>query len=543
MAITHAKSNTIGDFTGTVTVLNSQGSTATANATDLIRPGDWNSAHAHIITLSGNTSNSSVISGTNIVWQGGNNITLSGSTAADAATVVISAGAGGGSQTLGMSNLGNTVGTSGVISAAAVRMLFAGGNNITLSQSINGASATVTISGAAAPTVYSNTFGMSNLGNTVGTSGVVSASQVRVLFAGGNNITLSQSTNGASATITISGPNTVAQTNQSMGLYASSQTLGQSSSSTVDARSLSIVGSGGASVGMSAGSLLIYAPPAGGATGALTVGVSTGGNTSNASGMVSAQMVLAGGNNITLSGSVNGQSLTVSIVGGGGGGAAVTMLSYQPRQLGASTTTAWTNNQIWMAPFRIEPGMAVQASTLMYLQSLGGTYTSAVTAGHYETMSWCIYTQHATNKSRFDSASSSSFTWNVWNSGTTSASYAYNGATSSSGATGILTQVSGVRMMNIPLNLTLTEGLYLMAMGLSTNSSNYSGLISRYAMYMDAPALVAMGSGFGSAAATNMGFQDAGSYGTTSAAMPSSVVLSDIKQHSNLVPFFKMGAI
>jgi len=48
-----------------------------------------------------------------------------------------------------MSNIGNTAGTSGVISASAMQMLLAGGPNITLSQSINGGSATVSVSGAA----------------------------------------------------------------------------------------------------------------------------------------------------------------------------------------------------------------------------------------------------------------------------------------------------------------------------------------------------------------------------------------------------------
>jgi hypothetical protein len=111
-----------------------------------------------------------------------------------------------GSDTFGMSNLGNTSGTSGVISGDSVRLLLAGGNNVTLSQSINGSSATITIS-AAAQTAGSDTIGISNLGNTSGTSGVVSGDGIRYLFAGGNNITLSQSINGVSATVTISGAN------------------------------------------------------------------------------------------------------------------------------------------------------------------------------------------------------------------------------------------------------------------------------------------------------------------------------------------------
>lgn len=51
LTITHAKSNTLGDFTGTVTVFNSAGTTTTAVATDLVRPTDWNSGHAYTIAL------------------------------------------------------------------------------------------------------------------------------------------------------------------------------------------------------------------------------------------------------------------------------------------------------------------------------------------------------------------------------------------------------------------------------------------------------------------------------------------------------------
>lgn len=96
--------------------------------------------------------------------------------------------------------------------------------------------------------------GVSTVGNTLGNTGTVSN---QIVLAGGNNITLSQSTNAGGATVTISGVNTVAQTNQTVGVYASSQTYGQSSSSTVDARSVSYVGSGGVSVGLSGGSILI----------------------------------------------------------------------------------------------------------------------------------------------------------------------------------------------------------------------------------------------------------------------------------------------
>lgn len=67
MAVSHVKSVTIPDFTGTVTAFNSQGSTVTVAASDLARPSDWNSAHNQFWTLTGNTTNGSTASGTNIV--------------------------------------------------------------------------------------------------------------------------------------------------------------------------------------------------------------------------------------------------------------------------------------------------------------------------------------------------------------------------------------------------------------------------------------------------------------------------------------------
>lgn len=90
MAVSHIKSSTIGDMTGTVTVFATNGSTTTAAATDLVRPSDWNSNHAQLYTLSGNTTNASTASGTNVVFQAGGDVTLGGSTG----TIVFNAGIG-----------------------------------------------------------------------------------------------------------------------------------------------------------------------------------------------------------------------------------------------------------------------------------------------------------------------------------------------------------------------------------------------------------------------------------------------------------------
>ena len=52
LTISHAKSNTIADWSGTVTVADSTGGTATAQASNLIRPSDWNSNHVATLALS-----------------------------------------------------------------------------------------------------------------------------------------------------------------------------------------------------------------------------------------------------------------------------------------------------------------------------------------------------------------------------------------------------------------------------------------------------------------------------------------------------------
>lgn len=147
--------------------------------------------------ITGNTSGTtSLISTGTLFLAGGNNITLS----QDQNTITISGGAGGaaGSNTLGMSNLGNTSGTSGVVSGSAIRLLFAGGNNITLSQSLDAGnlSGTVTISAFNQTEQTQNRFDMTLAGNSTSAgAGFILISSGTATIAGGNNITLSQNGN------------------------------------------------------------------------------------------------------------------------------------------------------------------------------------------------------------------------------------------------------------------------------------------------------------------------------------------------------------
>jgi hypothetical protein len=291
------------------------------------------------LRISGNTAGvTSLISSGTAVFAGGNNITLSQQ--GQSITVIGAAGGGGGGGNFsgGLSNIGNTSGNTGI---TGTQLVLAGGNNITLSQATGPNGATVTISGGTLG-------GGGGVDVTLGgnTAGVLSLVSSGTLFlAGGNNVTLSQNgnsvtisantvaaanlsvsagtTTGAFGGITFSNSNnisfglnngtvtaTASQSVQTDGIYFLGQTTGQSSSSTHDARSLSISVGGDISMGWSNGSLLI-SNASGNFDGA---GISTGGNTLGITGVQSQQLVFVGGSNITLSGSAAGGSGTISII-------------------------------------------------------------------------------------------------------------------------------------------------------------------------------------------------------------------------------------
>ena len=130
-----------------------------------------------------------------------------------------------GAQSLGMLTDGNTMGTTGYASGNLVNYEFVGLTNITLSQSINGASGTLTIIGmlpgeliqpvssanysgsitkfyAAMDHIHRGVYsaGASTFGNTFGSTAVLPG---QIVFAGVSGISLSQSTN-ASNEMTLS---------------------------------------------------------------------------------------------------------------------------------------------------------------------------------------------------------------------------------------------------------------------------------------------------------------------------------------------------
>ncbi len=346
------------------------------------------------------------------VFSNSNNVSfgLAGSTVTATATLPIGiGGAAAGSQTgtsgtlvfansngltFGMSGSSQITGSYSVPGAT----VFSNSNNVSFGLAGSTITATATFTGGGAAIsaagssqnagtiVFSNSngvsFGMNGStitatvtpGAAAGIGAVIAGTQTQtsgtLSFANSNGLTFGLS---GSSQITAS----YAQTNQSLGIYGSSQTTGQSSSSTIDARSLSIVGAGVISVGMSAGSLLISAPGTTGLT-QLSAGISSGGNTTGTTGLASAQLVLAGGSNITLSGSTNAGSMTVSIVGGAGGGGGVGFGVSTGGNTAGSTGTVTTGNVVLVGSGPISLSQSTGAAGSAATITINGPATSSL---------------------------------------------------------------------------------------------------------------------------------------------------------------------
>ena len=132
------------------------------------------------------------------------------------------------------------------------RVAFGDGNGISFGASTsNNGSITITAS-------HNGLTSQSN--QAFSASGGSSAFQT-LNFANSNGLTFSNSNGSVIASYTVP-----TQTNQTVGIYGSSQTTGQSSSSTYDARSITFRGAGNISVGNSGGEVIISATGGAGVT-------------------------------------------------------------------------------------------------------------------------------------------------------------------------------------------------------------------------------------------------------------------------------------
>lgn len=270
---------------------------------------------------------------------------------------------------------GNTAGVLATVSSGS--LVLAGGNNITLSQNGN----SVTVSGASIP---AQTVQTQNLVSVQGSTGAISFANSNGITIGGNASTLTLSHNGLTSqsnqafsaqggssafqTIVFANSNGVSFTNTNGSLAASVATNYAASDHSHGNPTLALTNLSGTTASNSAGLTLSLSAAAPGGGGAFTAGVS-GGNTSGDSGTVTDRVVFAGGNNITLSGSTNGGSMTITISGANAGGAQTGISGVQ---VSDATYTSGT------VTFRNANGMSFGSSGA---QGISASYTVPSTVG------------------------------------------------------------------------------------------------------------------------------------------------------------------
>lgn len=369
------------------------------------------------ISTQGNTGGTTGFASNQIMFAGGNNITLSQSTGSAGNTLSIIGGGGGGGVALydGVNSI-----SSGTARLSAGGALTASINGQTLSlsapaQSSLSATGIVSISRNASTIsigVPAFSVGMSTGGNTSGTTGTVSN---RMIFAGGNNITLSQSTGAGGNTISIIGG----------------------------------VGGGGGGVAFYDGVNSISSGTARfSASGALTASIN--GQTLNLSVPATSSLSATGAVSISTNGS------TV-FIGAPTGGAGVTMTRWEYPNQNINTMNQLVSGGTVSVQRIFLPGQLSAGSFRVGASVNPVTFSSATTQNWSLSLRAGIYTLNASTLSLLTSNSTS---------------YAYTWGSSTAQTSNFI----GIREMSMPFPVNIPAGDYWVGLQVSTATGYNTGV-------------------------------------------------------------------
>lgn len=330
-------------------------------------------------------------------------------------------------------------------------------------------------------------------GNTSGTTANISSGTM--ILAGGNNITLSQNAN----SITISAFSQTVQT----ALVKAAIIDGNTSGTTASISSGTLVLAGGNNITLSqVGNAVTISAFSQTVQTALVKAEIISGNTSGTTASISSgTMVLAGGNNITLS--QNGNSVTIS-----GGAAGVTVSQWNPYQDSPAAADC-RRGSIYIYPVVCPVNVTADRGQIFLSVALGtaGTLIQAVgISGHIG-----VYTRSGSTLSL-----------------ATSGSIAYAATNISDNSTSV---ISGIRNITVPFSANFAPGAYWIAGMLSTSTNTTGGANS-----FTVSSLVNVGvvngnlSGeFGAVVNASVQYMPGwGLYSVTTASMPNSMVFADI---------------
>lgn len=358
-----------GTLTGSVAATASAGLNGILAGTQTASSGSVSLANSNGITFG--MSNSSIVTASyNSTQFAGTGTTFAGTNASASVTLnsaglnmALSAAAGGGGVALSAAGSSQSSGT----------LVFSNANSVSFG--MNGSTVTASVPNFNTANLGTATAG-TNITWTANSSGLsinaAGYAGTGTTFAG-TNVSGSMTVNSAGVNLALSGAAAGTGGASSGAVYLAGNTTGQSSSSTYALSGLNVSGSGVVSVGWSSNSLIISAP---GTTslGQLSAGIS-GGNTSGNTGTVAqGQIVFAGGNNVTLSGSTNGSSMTVTISAGTASG--------NPVNFSAGTTSGNLGSVVFSNSNGVSFGLNGSTITASAAGGGGGVNFGVSTAGN-----------------------------------------------------------------------------------------------------------------------------------------------------------------
>lgn len=507
------------------------------------------------VSTGGNTAgNTQVSTGARFVLVASGNATASQATAATASTVTISVG----TQTVqtqdvlsvGVSTGGNTAGNTTVNTGS--RLVLVGSNGITASQGTAAGATTITLSGVTQSVQTQDvlSMGVSTGGNTAGNTTVNTGSRFVIVASG--DLTASQATAAGASTITLSAGTQTVQTQDvlSIGVSTGGNTAGNTT-----------VNTGSRFVPVGTNMISLSQATAAGATTVtfdatnqnLSVGVSTGGNTSGDTTVNSgSRLVLAGGNNITVSQGTAAGATTVTISAANAGG--VGSLSMWPDQaLGSISTSAFgsftsaaTRTTYSAVVFPMAFPAPVSGNYIRYPASI--TMTSATTNSHWgytQGISLGIYSLNVNTLSLVSSFSNdfrlqySSAANSTNASATFTMSYGSGAALSSStsNSTNNAGQANFPWAWNTGLKFfplgsgasSISAGQYFGAMAWSSSTSGANlGSLSGFAVQSWASAIIRDMGRDTQTVSANFPLQGLATITQTNTAMPGSIATADV---------------
>lgn len=298
-------------------------------------------------------------------------------------------------------------------------------------QALSGSNGSFTFQTATFGNLNGLSFYSSN-GSMVGSYTV--PTQTAYVFSNSNNVSFG--TNASTITASAS----FAQSNQNIGLYAVSNTT-QSTSATVDARSISFMGAGIVSVGASNGSIIISASAAGAADGVNIIAAGT--QTANSTGTV----MFSNSNNVTF-GMTNSSIITASFSQSVDTGKAGTGFTSAGNNIGISGTLN-TNG------LSLSATVAAQTNQTVGLYALGNTTQNSSTTLDARTLSFNAL---------------GGMTWGYSN-GSIQASVPATSSLSATGAVSISVN-AGTISIGAPVQTNQTIGLYASSQTTGQSSSS-----------------------------------------------------------------------